>query len=106
MFSCQLRKQAATVLAAAGLLSIAFASQAHAGDGVRPMKGAKSSAACQSAMRSAWLVRQLQITEGDTNPPVVLTLPAECAGVQAASDTAKTQEKDAQPARSAANDPK
>lgn len=107
MFSYQLRKQAATALTAAGLLGLAFASQAHAGDGVRPMSGAtKSSAACESAKLSAWFERQRQLTEGDGDPAVVLPLPAECAAMQAANDAAKAQEKDAQPARSAANAPK
>ena len=107
MFSHQLRKQTATVLTAAGLLGLAFASHAHAGDGVRSTSAAaKSSAACESAKLSAWFERQRQLTEGDGDPTVVLPLSAECAGMQAANDAAKTQEKDAQPARSAANDPK
>jgi hypothetical protein len=60
-----------------------------------------TSAACEQARQFAWFKRQLQLTDGDTNPFVQPETPAECLGAQASGADQDFESKSANASRSA-----
>ena len=60
-----------------------------------------TSRACEQARQFVWFKRQLQLTDGDTNPFVQLGTPAECPGAQASNADQDFESRSASASRSA-----
>jgi hypothetical protein len=81
MFAIHYAKRLAVTTMASGFIALACASHANACDADThsvAMKAPASSNACDQARQFAWFKRQMELTDGDTDPTKRIETPAEC----------------------------
>ena len=82
----------------ASLVLVSQASETHASARTGKMGASR---ACEQAREFAWFKRQLQLTDGDTNPFVRLETPAECLDAQASNADQDLESRSASASKSA-----